>query len=112
MPNKLTHGHNLMWESSRMMLPEHKEILQQHQQKLNLKTKPQLDEQEVQCLEQQLNEAIHSGSTVTLVIFGPIEHLKLTGKIGMVDHQLRQIKILLPNDELEWVKFKDIMQIE
>nr|WP_279402053.1 hypothetical protein [Piscibacillus salipiscarius] len=33
-PNKLTHGHNLLWESSRMMLPEHKELLQQHQQQL------------------------------------------------------------------------------
>ena len=26
-PNKLTPGYNVMWESSRMMLPEHREQL-------------------------------------------------------------------------------------
>ena len=26
-PNKLTPGYNIMWESSRMMLPEHREQL-------------------------------------------------------------------------------------
>lgn len=35
-PNKLTPGYNIMWESSRMMLPEHREqLLAQKRKKKN-----------------------------------------------------------------------------
>ncbi|MFC0470114.1 YolD-like family protein [Halalkalibacter kiskunsagensis] len=39
---------NLLWESSRMFLPEHKEALLDRKQQLKKVKKPQLDEQELE----------------------------------------------------------------
>lgn len=44
--NKLTIGSNMMWESSWMMLPEHKERIRQHQRDLLKEEKPTLDDQQ------------------------------------------------------------------
>ena len=37
-PNKLTPGYNIMWESSRMMLPEHREQLLAQKRKKRIYT--------------------------------------------------------------------------
>lgn len=41
-PNKLTPGYNIMWESSRMMLPEHREQLLAQKRKKKEYTPPPL----------------------------------------------------------------------
>src|SRR5690606_11779151 len=45
-PNKLTPGHNVMWECSRMMLPEHVEAILEWQKGLEKVKKPIIDEQQ------------------------------------------------------------------
>ncbi|WP_152654520.1 YolD-like family protein [Oceanobacillus sp. CFH 90083] len=67
-PNKLTSGSNLLWESSRMMLPEHKEVLQRHKKELNKRIKPILDEQQVELFSQSIAEAMKQNKKVKIQI--------------------------------------------
>ncbi|GEL76087.1 YolD-like family protein [Tenuibacillus multivorans] len=110
--NKLTHGHNLMWESSRMMLPEHKELLRQHQKEIIRKEKPRFDEQEVECLEQQIHEAMNEQIPVKLTLFDPYDNQNLTGIIQKMDSQTKRIKIKQHSGEIEWINFRDLVQVE
>lgn len=111
-PNKLTQGHNLIWESSRMMLPEHKELLQQHQKQLVKKTKPILDQQEIEQLEKKIQEAIHMQSPVHITLFHPYETVILEGVIQKVDRQTKQIKLLTIEEEIEWVSLNNVVDIQ
>lgn len=111
-PNKLTHGHNLLWESSRMMLPEHKELIQQHQKQLNQKTKPELDEQEVEWLEHQIQEAIRQQSTIRFNLYNPYETRTVVGTIQKVDLHTQQLKLLTPNGDIEWFSLSDLVSIQ
>lgn len=46
-PNKLTPGYNVMWESSRMMLPEHREQLLAKKRKEREFRPPELSEEQL-----------------------------------------------------------------
>lgn len=45
---------NGLWESSRMMLPEHKEAINRQQNKEGRKVRPTLDAQEIELMENVL----------------------------------------------------------
>ncbi|MGM8214042.1 YolD-like family protein [Bacillaceae bacterium W0354] len=109
--NKLTKGHNLMWESSRMMLPEHKEVIREHQKKLTKKEKPLLDEQEVEVMERQILNAIQFEKDVEVHLFHPYETITLTGKIMKINPQQRRIKLKMKSD-IEWLTIDDITYFE
>ncbi|NDI35671.1 YolD-like family protein [Chengkuizengella sediminis] len=53
--NKLTEGSNMMWEASRIILPEHKEVINRYQEERNRKTKPVLAEEEVNIISQLIH---------------------------------------------------------
>lgn len=57
MTSNYLHRDNLLWESSRMMLPEHKEQLLQHQASTRRVQKPDFDEQHLAYLSEQLQHA-------------------------------------------------------
>lgn len=111
-PNKLTQGHNLIWESSRMMLPEHKELLQQHQKQLVKKTKPILDQQEIELIEEKIKDAISMRTLVHITLFHPYETVTLKGVIQTVDGSAKQLKLLTMADEIEWISLNDVVDIE
>ncbi|WP_137744818.1 YolD-like family protein [Robertmurraya siralis] len=62
--NKLTKGSNLRWESSRIMLPEHKEELIKLGKDKEKVPKPVLDEQELE----QINIDIYNSLNYTMLI--------------------------------------------
>lgn len=109
-PNKLTRGHNLIWESSRMMLPEHKELLRQHQKELNIKKKPILDEQEIEVLHRKIIHAYEASLLVEIHLFNPYETIVKTGYIVNIDYQYLQIKLKV-DDEIYWISVNDIIHI-
>lgn len=111
-PNKLTHGHNLLWESSRMMLPEHKELLQQHQQHIIKKSKPILDEQEIEQLESNIQMALSLQSLVQVTLFHPYEAVIVTGTIQKVDPYTKQIKLITSKGSVEWVPLDNIIHLD
>lgn len=109
-PNKLTPGHNLMWESSRMMLPEHKEQILQHQKELEKKTKPIMDEQQAEIFSHILFEAMVNKLNVKIKVFDPYNDRYVTGKILKLDPVRRQIKVSSQGESV-WIKLEHIIDV-
>lgn len=106
-PNKLTHGFNLRWESSRMMLPEHVEAINDHNRNKDNKVRKELDEHELQLVETAIHQSMHRRQTLTISLYDPHEDLKVIGLIERVDQRAKQIKV-----DGEWFNMKDIMSVE
>ncbi|MEK3887735.1 YolD-like family protein [Bacillus sp. FSL K6-3431] len=56
--NKLTPGYNLRWESSRMVLPEHKEQILSHGIDKEKIKRPILDEYQFEEIDEEIHTAI------------------------------------------------------
>lgn len=109
-PNKLTPGSNLMWESSRMMLPEHKEKIRQHQHEQKLNTKPVLDEQRLEEFAGLVTRAWKNESALSLTLYDPAGTYTITGHIRTIDPQEK--KLLFTTEQgTEWLSFHDIVDI-
>ncbi|WP_188453815.1 YolD-like family protein [Virgibacillus oceani] len=83
--NKLTPGSNMMWESSRMMLPEHVQRIREHQKEMLKKTKPILDEQQKLDIGFKLQCALHNDLTVEIKHFDDGHYLTAKGKLIKLD---------------------------
>lgn len=92
-PNKLTHGFNLRWESSRMMLPEHVEAINDHNSNKDTKVRKELDEHELQLVETAIHQSMHSRKTLTISLYDPHKVLKVIGLIERVDQRAKQIRV-------------------
>lgn len=107
--NKLTPGQNLMWESSRMMLPEHKARIQEHQKELQKRTKPLLDEQQISVFSQTVSDAMNQNRSLKVQVFHPYHDHYVTGKVQKVIPG-KQLK-LVSGEDSEWIDFADIMDV-
>lgn len=84
---------NGLFESSRMMLPEHREAYIQHQQKLAPKTRPILDPQAIEEMSRLLAESLMLSEPVTIVLFDEWENVRLTGTVVKFDQAGKTIRI-------------------
>lgn len=84
---------NGLFESSRMMLPEHKEAFIRHQQDLAKKQRPLLDDQELERLSRIMAKALSTGSEVTIALFDDFTERKVSGKVTHIDPCARKIKL-------------------
>lgn len=109
--SKLTPGKNIIWESSRMMLPEHKAYLIDRRERLEDKERPQLDPQQLEQLSETMEYAINQQVEVSITVFSPRENLSYKGVILKIDPQLRRIK-LLAEEKPYWIKLEDILEID
>lgn len=109
-PNKLTPGYNLMWESSRMMLPEHKQVLRAHQKELKKQVKPIFDEQQIVLFSEQIAEAIYFDQTIKIKVFDPYQPLYVIGKVMKVDELEQRIK-LVTIDGIRLISLQNILDL-
>lgn len=107
--NKLTPGQNLMWESSRMMLPEHKAQIRAHQRKVQKRTKPLLDEQQISMFSQMISDAMNQNCSLKVQVFHPDHDHYITGKVQNVIPG-KQLK-LVSGEDSEWVDFAEITDV-
>ena len=105
--NKLTPGANLLWESSRMMLPEHKEAIARHRRELQRKEKPVLDEQRLIELSHVLSEARQRRLDVRLVCMIRMQSRCSPGGIK-IDPVQRKMRLATAEGEV-WISLDDIL---
>lgn len=108
-PNKLTPGQNLMWESSRMMLPEHKARIRKHQKELTKRTKPIIDEQQMALFSQIISDAMKQNLDLRIQLFHPYHDHFVTGKVEKVVPG-QQLKLVSAEDS-EWIAFTEMIDI-
>lgn len=102
---------NGLWESSRMMLPEHKETIIRRQLEEGRKDRPTLDPQEMELIEKVLAESFHEYRTVTVRMFVEYEERELTGIVVLIHTFRREIKLSISEDDWHWIKVDDITSV-
>lgn len=100
---------NGLFDSSRMMLPQHKEaILRRQFETNNMHEKPIIDEQEWQLIGQVLQESFLQHVRVRIKLFDPYEDKEISGFVTVINTYLKEIK-LRNEDDWDWVKFENIL---
>lgn len=102
---------NGLFESSRLIIPQHKEAAIKQMQEINRRKKPSLDEQQWEEVERALSESIREHVPVTIQVFDPFENREVIGMVTRVDTFRKQVKLSY-EDDWEWIKFEDIISAE
>ncbi|MDH6675004.1 hypothetical protein M2277_005703 [Paenibacillus sp. LBL] len=100
---------NGLWESSRMMLPEHKVAINLKSKEEGRKARPTLDSQELELIEGVLAESYYEHRTITLRLFDEYQDKELTGIVVTIHTFKREIKLAIGLGEWEWIKVSDII---
>ncbi|RPE03317.1 YolD-like family protein [Paenibacillus polymyxa] len=95
---------NRLWESSRIIIPEHKEAYLKLMKDRQRRGKPELDDQEVLLIEQALIESYNTRQPVKLVVFSQ----ELKGVISSINDR-REVKLFRDEDDYSWIKLEDII---
>jgi hypothetical protein len=103
------HGNGL-FESSRMMLPEHKEAYLRRRRQIPKQVRPQLDEQEAERISRALACAVQSGRPVALTLFDEDGNRQVTGRVVRIDPLQRRVGIVR-DGALHWVPAADILDV-
>lgn len=109
--NKLTPGSNLFWESSRMILPEHKEALVRHREETVMAKpkRPVRDEFELKELANRLQDAKEEKYELVLTVWGRPEPIR--GRVVKLDAETKKVHIR-SFGSLEKIPFLDILDAE
>lgn len=102
---------NGLWESSRMMLPEHKAAYVVHQGELSNKAQPLLDEQEVERMARIIAYSLQFQQAITLVTFHEGREREQCGIVTAIDQQLRRIRLQLGMEEEAWLDMRRMIGV-
>jgi len=102
---KITPGSNLMWESSRMMLPEHKEAILNHRQKQHVKDRLDHDEQAWEDMLRMLQDSKECNRLITITKYGPYSNTTIT---GIVERMEKERGILIKDRWIPWLDIIDV----
>ncbi|KAF6614363.1 YolD-like family protein [Paenibacillus sp. EKM102P] len=100
---------NGFWESSRIIIPEHKEAYLKLMKDRQRRGKPELDDQEVQLIEQALIESYNTRTVVTVTVFSPFDDTVMTGVVTSINTARREVKLFRGEDDFSWIKLEDII---
>lgn len=102
---------NGLYESSRMIMPEHREAWMTQQEQLLEKEKPILDEQELQLIYGLLNDSFHQHIRVRVTVFNPVEDEVYEGIVSVVNTFLKEIKLVFADGDWKYIKLANIMSV-
>ncbi|MNV98903.1 YolD-like protein [compost metagenome] len=108
MEHKKLEGNGL-WESSRMILPEHKRRIMSDNHEELRRDKPILDAQEWELIDRALFYSQQEKAPVTLKLFDPFDDRIAKGIVLAVDRQLKRIKLLWSADDWDWIEMDEIL---
>jgi hypothetical protein len=101
---------NGQWESSRMMLPEHREAILARNRALKKREKPELDEQAQEEVVRAIGVSMWLSLPMTFVLYDEMADYELTGVALKIDKLNRMVKVCGAEDET-WIKFSDIVRV-
>lgn len=103
---------NLLWEGSRMILPEHREQLLEYRRKQNEFQVPELDEDQIAEINRMLAEAIREKRPVTAVCIGLSGPESFSGYVKWVNPAKKRIEIQQRDSETVVLDFAELLKIE
>jgi hypothetical protein len=108
---KVTPGSNLLW-SSKFVLPEHREAMQQQDKNNRKQVLPVLDEQAQVGIDRLVWLSFDTKTVITLRVFGKFEDRLVSGVVVRIDRHLNQIKLAGGDGEEEWISVPLILGAE
>ncbi|MBR0582991.1 YolD-like family protein [Bacillus altitudinis MN12] len=96
-PNKLTPGYNIMWESSRMMLPEHREQLLAQKRKKKEYTPLPLSSDQLEEMNVLITQSITEDQAIWVTYVSSGMKAQFWGWVKAIHYETRRMKIV--NDE-------------
>ncbi|WP_141505945.1 YolD-like family protein [Paenibacillus luteus] len=94
---------NGIWESSRMMLPEHKVAINEQEQASRQRQRIELDEQEWENISRFVMESLQQRHPIAIRLFHPLEELSVIGVVDRVDQLKGRFMV-----DGEWFSIRDI----
>ncbi|MCR1287678.1 YolD-like family protein [Shouchella clausii] len=105
------HRGNLLWEGSRMMLPEHKQAwLELQRREEDVPLHGELDDDEWRELGATIMDALNHTYEVTVTYWDHGRYRQKIGTIDKLDEWNKQIKIAFP-DRCEWLPLRIIKHV-
>jgi hypothetical protein len=98
---------NTLWESSKMMLPEHRKALYQYKQSLQVRSKIELDEQEQEEINRALQQSLQQRAPLIIYMYAHYEQLRMVGRVERIDALLQRFKL-----NGQWFSLADIERVE
>jgi len=94
---------NGLWESSRMMSPEHKAVLAQYVETTKRRSRIELNEQEYERMYCLMNSSLRLRKQISIKLFHPFEMLEVIGIVDYIDHSQNKFMV-----DGEWFPISDI----
>jgi hypothetical protein len=102
---------NMLWESSRMFLPEHKEQLLEKRRRQNEFVIPLLDEDQLYEINRISSEALHTKRSVVITHAGQYESERFCGCITRIDYHNALLRIEGMSETLI-LRFDHLLNVE
>ncbi|MEK4250357.1 YolD-like family protein [Paenibacillus sp. FSL W7-1287] len=101
---------NGLWESSRMMLPQHKESIIEHQKQYNKKSRPSIHQDELEVINQNINHSLHYKETIQVKVFNEYQDLIICGVVTAISQFNKNFRV--QNEQgFEWIDFDEIVSV-
>jgi hypothetical protein len=110
--SKLSKGHNLRWESSRMMLPEHVEAFLEQKKEKRKVPKPIIDEQAFMEIGYVVMDSLQQELDIQVTTWQDGHFIIHKGTVNRVDYQMKYILLEQDDDEFEHIIISDITAAE
>lgn len=108
--NHLKRG-NMLWEGSRIILPEHREALLDLQREKQKRSRPNLDEDQLSLINHVIMASLYSKSEIVLTVYTPTDELKLIGYVVRVEQHKE--KLLLQSESGDvWIDLIDVLSAD
>lgn len=102
---------NGIWEASRMMLPQHKERINEHRTALQKISKPVLHTDEIEIISQNISLSLANYELIKVKIFGDYENREMQGVVKSVSEISNKFKLEI-EEGYEWVDFDEVLSVE
>jgi hypothetical protein len=101
---------NGLWESSRMMLPQHREAFIARQKEQHLPIMPDLHDDEFELIIRHIKESFYTHKPITVEWFRETKREYITGNVDAFDEQQQRVKIVHA-DSFTWIMIARISQV-
>ncbi|ALC83930.1 MULTISPECIES: YolD-like family protein [Bacillus] len=110
--NMLTPGSNMRWESSRMMLPEHREALLARKKEQMKVEKPELDEQQIENMETLISESMEFVFPLLFKVYDDGHFREVAGLVEYINERTKHLHVVDSKDDTNFIRFEDIVDLK
>lgn len=100
---------NIKWTA--MMLPEHVKLLRDWAKEDEFETKPELDEQQLEQMNEVICEAMAHGVELSITYFERTHHLTVRGTIHYIDEIQQKLRVVSKEGAIIQVPFQSIVNV-